>query len=210
MKTRTLAAALAALGLAASSAQATVYTVNDAVGAGGVTGSITTDGSLGILGSTAITDWNLTLNDGSSTFNLHGPLSGANSQLDDNSGVALTATAAGLFFNFAGTASSFVLFQAPSIGSSINFWCINDLSSPCGTSFFPAGTTGLSEVVRVGSGTVIRQAYSGVVQIATTVGTGPNGGGVPEPATWAMMLLGFGGVGALLRRRRERSTAAYA
>jgi hypothetical protein len=27
-------------------------------------------------------------------------------------------------------------------------------------------------------------------------------GGVPEPATWAMMLVGFGGLGALLRHRR--------
>jgi hypothetical protein len=25
---------------------------------------------------------------------------------------------------------------------------------------------------------------------------------VPEPATWAMMILGFGGVGAVMRRRR--------
>jgi hypothetical protein len=33
--------------------------------------------------------------------------------------------------------------------------------------------------------------------------TVPNGGvGVPEPAAWALMLLGFGGVGAALRRRR--------
>jgi hypothetical protein len=28
-------------------------------------------------------------------------------------------------------------------------------------------------------------------------------GGVPEPAAWMMMILGFGGVGALLRRRRH-------
>ncbi len=28
-------------------------------------------------------------------------------------------------------------------------------------------------------------------------------GGVPEPATWAMMILGLGGVGATLRRRRR-------
>jgi hypothetical protein len=36
-------------------------------------------------------------------------------------------------------------------------------------------------------------------------------GGVPEPATWAMMLLGFGGVGAVVRRRRAapRSMAAF-
>lgn len=28
-------------------------------------------------------------------------------------------------------------------------------------------------------------------------------GGVPEPATWAMMLLGFGGIGMTMRRRRS-------
>ena len=39
--------------------------------------------------------------------------------------------------------------------------------------------------------------------LATGFATDGGGGGViPEPATWAMMILGFGGVGALLRRRR--------
>ncbi len=33
---------------------------------------------------------------------------------------------------------------------------------------------------------------------------------VPEPATWAMMLLGFGGLGALLRRRRTLAGFAAA
>jgi hypothetical protein len=32
--------------------------------------------------------------------------------------------------------------------------------------------------------------------------------GIPEPATWGMMILGFGGVGALLRRRRESGVFA--
>jgi hypothetical protein len=32
-------------------------------------------------------------------------------------------------------------------------------------------------------------------------------GAIPEPATWAMMILGFGGVGSLLRRRREAVAA---
>jgi hypothetical protein len=27
-------------------------------------------------------------------------------------------------------------------------------------------------------------------------------GGVPEPAAWSLMLAGFGGLGAMLRRRR--------
>lgn len=34
--------------------------------------------------------------------------------------------------------------------------------------------------------------------------------GVPEPATWSMMILGFGGVGALVRRRRPGLSPAAA
>ncbi len=37
---------------------------------------------------------------------------------------------------------------------------------------------------------------------ACTPGGGGGQGGVPEPATWAMMIMGFGGVGAMMRRRR--------
>jgi hypothetical protein len=33
---------------------------------------------------------------------------------------------------------------------------------------------------------------------------------VPEPATWAMMLIGFGGLGAALRMNRRRTTAIAA
>lgn len=34
--------------------------------------------------------------------------------------------------------------------------------------------------------------------------------GVPEPASWALMILGFGGVGAALRRQRRQAAAACA
>ncbi|MGZ3402835.1 MAG: PEPxxWA-CTERM sorting domain-containing protein [Phenylobacterium sp.] len=34
------------------------------------------------------------------------------------------------------------------------------------------------------------------------------GGSVPEPASWALMILGFGGAGAVLRRRRRTALAA--
>ncbi|KQT31991.1 hypothetical protein ASG29_09005 [Sphingomonas sp. Leaf412] len=36
------------------------------------------------------------------------------------------------------------------------------------------------------------------------------GGGVPEPATWALMILGFGAVGGAMRRRSGRAAAVAA
>jgi hypothetical protein len=52
------------------------------VGAGGVTGFIETDGTAGTLSDGNILDWNLLLNNGTTTFSLLGPLSGNNSQVD--------------------------------------------------------------------------------------------------------------------------------
>ena len=35
-------------------------------------------------------------------------------------------------------------------------------------------------------------------------------GGVPEPATWAVMLIGFGGIGTMIRNNRRKQAAATA
>ena len=43
-----------------------------------------------------------------------------------------------------------------------------------------------------------------------TIDTAPVSGGVPEPATWAMMLIGFAGIGRTLRRRAARAAARAA
>jgi hypothetical protein len=37
-------------------------------------------------------------------------------------------------------------------------------------------------------------------------GVGTPVGGVPEPSTWAMMLLGFGAIGTSMRRKRKPNT----
>ena len=72
--------------------------------------------------------------------------------------------------------------------------------------------TGQSETFTSGTYNVVMGADLRQCLTQTCV-TGPVGaiiqsGAVPEPATWAMMLVGFGGIGALLRRRRN--VLAYA
>ncbi|THD53563.1 PEPxxWA-CTERM sorting domain-containing protein [Phenylobacterium sp.] len=62
------------------------------------------------------------------------------------------------------------------------------------------------------------RATSGVGYQANSVGvlayrdppSLPDVGGIPEPAAWSLMILGFGGVGALLRRRRNAIGATLA
>jgi hypothetical protein len=67
------------------------------------------------------------------------------------------------------------------------------------TSGFSAGVNTLDFIVNNGGGpTALRVEMTGAADLA---------GGVPEPATWAMMLAGFGGVGALMRSRRRVAAA---
>jgi hypothetical protein len=56
-------------------------------------------------------------------------------------------------------------------------------------------------------------AFTGTYTLGDSTGSGTfniSGGAVPEPATWAMMILGLGGVGVTLRRRRAAPSAATA
>lgn len=48
-------------------------------------------------------------------------------------------------------------------------------------------------------GTRVTESYGGVDYIP----------GVPEPATWAMMIAGFGMVGGLMRRRKSQTSIVY-
>ena len=66
-----------------------------------------------------------------------------------------------------------------------------------------AGTTGLASLLLT-----INKGSSGAVLYRTGVAPGPGGGAVPEPATWAMMIAGFGLVGAGMRRRRSAVVSA--
>jgi len=64
--------------------------------------------------------------------------------------------------------------------------------------FTPTATTQTLSFLSIGT-------PGGLPPIATLDGVSLT---VPEPATWAMMLVGFGGIGAMIRRRRHTLVAA--
>ncbi len=92
----------------------------------------------------------------------------------------------------------------------INGACCNNIDPYTvltGGVFTSVGDHGLNMAWMVGNlaagkSTTIKYAYLVGDKIETI------GHGVPEPATWAMLVLGFGGVGGLIRNRRRVAVAA--
>jgi len=185
---RILTAASAAALLAAAPASAVVYSINVGNSTLGAIGFIETDGTIGTIGSANIVDWGFDLFDNGVNFTLTGP---SNSGLLVQ-GSDLSATASGLFFNFSG--SGLALFQNPGIGSGINFICFVG-NATCG-----GGGNRISITTStIGDGI----PQSGLQQIGVATG-----GAIPEPASWAMLIAGFGLVGAVARRRATAAVAA--
>ena len=164
-----------------------IFTINNAVGAGSITGTIGTNGGFGVLGTSDIIDWNLTVDDGTNPFTLLGPLSGNNSEILVV-GTDLSETATQLLFNFGG--SGYVLIQNPTIGSAVNFFCVEAQTGCTGS---PAG-----ESLRRTDGLNQFTAFSGIQAINSGL-ISP----VPEPSSF--VLLTFGAAALLTSRRRAGS-----
>jgi hypothetical protein len=167
-----------------------VYRVDQVIGPGRVTGAITTDGTIGILSAVDIGSFNLALNDGSSAADLSPPATvlvnkDACCSAGTPGGIDLTASITKLTFNYSGSDSGDFI-----IGNSSGELCYTSTSNCWG----PTGV-GLYSVD--GDGQSVYIAQSGNQIIATAI---------PEPATWAMMLAGFFGLGAVLRGDRRRRT----
>lgn len=173
------------LSLSTASYSGPTYNVNSIIGVGSVTGTIETDGTIGVLATANILNWNLVLNDGSSTFTITGNNSAVLVQ-----GSALTTTTTQILFDFSTTAIGFVLFQNPSIGSGINFWCLESATGNCANN--PS-----AETVRL-SAAYVNTPRVGNTAIASTSSVTTTPANVPTLSFWGVLmmslLLGYVGI----------------
>jgi hypothetical protein len=187
-----LGCAAAMLAVAASPANATVYNVNRTIDGGSVIGTITTDGATGTINPSDFIAWDLQLSGPGSTVTIS---SSDAIHAVYGSGVDITADATQVSFNFSASDSGFLVFQQV-MGSGQTYWCVNSNNGTCNDneSVVPQGFLDPSAQFAT---------RSGIQVIASATGA------APEPATWALTLLGFAGLGyAGFRQNRTRSAAA--
>jgi hypothetical protein len=155
-----------------------------------VSGTITTDGTLGFLQSSNIVSWNLTLNDNlRPVYDVN--LTPINSGIVTDTGNGLIAGSSGLSFDFGNAGAAFsIQGTAHGFFSGYQYFCFQATGGACA------------------SGETIVPDYYNVDGVSATglSGTLPLSG-VPEPAAWLMTLAGFGGLGAVMRSRRRIRTA---
>lgn len=201
MRKLALTAALVTFALAASPASATIILVN----ASSIQGEnvlfnqgVTTGTTVG--GFTNDTNTSVAFMASGDVLSARGGqarIEGATAGLD-NLMLSLTggATFNDLEFNlFGGTATSVSFSLVDNMGEVFNF--TQALTN--GENFF--GFQGIDgQTIASASFTAIGGTIGDVRQIRLNPAVAVSA--VPEPATWAMMLLGFGGIGASMRRRR--------
>ncbi len=110
------------------------------------------------------------------------------------------------FFTFNDKAGSTYSFSADSVRTDA---FVNDSATKSGTLFVlgnvlnnSLGLTSTPASLTVQFNSTGNSAYSSALSLSVP----PIAGGVPEPATWAMMVIGVGAIGGAMRRRQKVST----
>jgi hypothetical protein len=160
------------------------------IGGGTVTGSVTTDGTIGLLGAGNFVDWDILLTGNmGATFTLLPSNSNVYEQ-----GADVNASVTQITFNFSGTDNGYLLFQEGTTHSGQQYWCNATFTGIC----LPGKS---DSAVQYPNNNFSNEPASGIQVIASV------SSGVPEPSTWALILLGFGALG-FGAYRRPRTAAA--
>ncbi|WP_420383117.1 PEPxxWA-CTERM sorting domain-containing protein [Novosphingobium sp.] len=152
-----------------------------------LSGTITTDGAIGALSVADITAFDLTATNGSTTASC---ISGGSCALYGSSGFSGSATQ--LTWDFSASPQPEAAFQLPG-----SFICFGPSGGLCAY-----GNQGNVAAYSV-SGNNTAQTYTGVQVLGSVAAAAA----VPEPATWAMMLAGFGLIGFAARKRSSIKTS---
>ncbi len=159
-----------------------------------VVGTLTTDGTIGVLASSNIISWDLDLIDNLNSGNDF-ELSATDSALVEDTGSALSATATGLSFNFAGSGEFLIQGTANGAFSGFNYFCFST-GSAC-----LAGET-ISPQFIFDDGTVLTGMAAPVgMQPLDQTPPAPPTGVVPEPSTYGLVLTGLLGLSGSLKRK---------
>jgi hypothetical protein len=161
------------------------YSVNRTVGLGSVVGTITTDGDIGTLGLGDFVAWSLTLNGVGAVYAINNTDSTVWGAPDGD----VTATATDLYFNFGGSEGDLIFQQVVSSGA--QYYCDQAVGGACLN-----GESDVPQYYTNASAQIVSRTENQII--------GSVGGSIPEPSTWALMLLGFGGIGYAGYRQTRR------
>ena len=139
-------------------------------------------------------------------YSVSGVLSGTFSLDEDTTTLAFTLTAANLTLGSTLFDLSNTGFQPAILGGTVSD--VNGITTGAGVDDFylvfgaegPFPQPGIFDYFIAGSQGIVES------QLAVTLVPDP----VPEPATWGMMMVGFAGIGFVIRRRRKPALAQVA